>query len=237
MQLCMCCHGRCVFQTVCIFFLALASAAISGLVGKAYSPPICLHSPLVQLGLDLGFFVLKGTKSDTLDIRSHWLLSRVQSGNLEGWRTSENSLSWGSPLLSWGVYLWLFNIWRFWRELQNGLRKFRVIPAQPDLEDPYRFSQRSPSLWRVAFSIWPLLDGGILVGSSCLYGSLLIKELQSVLEELLCDCEWCPWELLPYLLVPLSLNKESSSGAIFPYLRQALFFVAVSPLILYRNRG
>ena len=36
--------------------------------------------------------------------------------------------------------------------------------AQPGMEDPYQFSQQSPSCSRVALSIWPLLAGTVLVG-------------------------------------------------------------------------
>ena len=42
-----------------IYYLSLASVDLSGLVGEADSPPICLHSPLAQLALDLRFLFYK----------------------------------------------------------------------------------------------------------------------------------------------------------------------------------
>ena len=59
MNLCMYSHGRRVFQTVCIYCLALTSVDLSGLVGEADYSPICLQSPLVHLALALGFFFTK----------------------------------------------------------------------------------------------------------------------------------------------------------------------------------
>ena len=50
-------------------------------------------------------------------------------------------------------------LWRFWRKLRSGLIKLRVIPARPDLDDPYRFSRRSPYRCRTASSLCYLFPG------------------------------------------------------------------------------
>ena len=57
MHLCMCCQGWLVYKIVCISCIAISRAALLSLVGKANSPPICLHSPMVQLAIALGSFL------------------------------------------------------------------------------------------------------------------------------------------------------------------------------------
>ena len=72
----------------------------------------------------------------------------------------------------------------FTEGLRSGLRNLMFASAQTGIEDLSRFSWRSPSCHRVVSSIWPLLAGGVLVGSSWSHGLLLIKGLQRFWREL-----------------------------------------------------
>ena len=144
--------------------------------------------------------------------------------------------------ISWGLHsvlegsLQLFHIWNFWREHRSCLVNFRALSAQHGLEGLPRFSWRSPSCRRAGLSIYPLLHGGVLVGSSWSFGYPL-KRGSRFLEGLPCDIELCPGKSSPYLQVSFSFDKEGLLGLYSLPSDGISFVVAVFPLILYRRRG
>ena len=106
--------------------------------------------------------------------------------------------------------IWLFHVGHFWREIGSSLRNLRVLSPQPVLEDPSRLYRKSPSCCQVSSSIWLLLDGGIIVGSSWSCGSLLIKGIQMLWRDCFMLVSGVTGSLLPlFYSRQTSMNKFS----------------------------
>ena len=103
MHSCMCCHGRHVFHTVCIFCLALF-----WLLTWDFYFTRCVVQNLEYL-LSLAY------KPCPI-----WAISQGFSSVREG---PIGMLLCAGPRM---IYWW-FHIWRFWMELLSGMRKLRVL--------------------------------------------------------------------------------------------------------------
>ena len=167
MCLCMCCHGWRVFHTVCIFFLALAIASLVVFVGEADYPPICLHSPLAHQDLALRFYFTR------CEVRHLGYFISLDY-HMCTFRTTSLGVC---SVLAGPFFCLMF--WSFWRGVRSGQVNLRALSAWPGLENPSWSSWWSLSYIQVASSIWTLLAGSVLVGSSWSRGSLLIKGLRS----------------------------------------------------------
>ena len=117
------------------------------------------------------------------------------------------------------------------RGLRSGMRDSRSASAQPVLEDPFRFSWRYPSCCQVASSIWLLLAGGVLVGSSWYRGSLLIKGLQSFWRDCFAIASDVPGSRFPTSCYCRLLTKKLHWSNL-PFSPTGFLFVAVFPLVL-----
>ena len=195
MHSCICCNGRRIFQTVCISCIALASIALLGLVGEADSPPICLHSPPAQLSLALGFYFYKVCSP------TPWILA------LYGFSSVSIQYKLLRGLLCCLGYFWLFPVLTFF----EGALKLSGELEGAFCTNLYWGYVLIFSAVSLSYTGWPIHSADIVWRHSC--GIILVpgfpsdKGAPKFLEGLLCDCERCPWELLPYLLVSSSLEK------------------------------
>ena len=81
--------------------LRLPAPPFSGLVGEVYPPPMNFTWHLAWLDSTLGFLVLKGALSNTLDILFFWLLSRA---------CSRKYLKGPDPFLRAPLYCFIFDV-------------------------------------------------------------------------------------------------------------------------------
>ena len=112
-------------------------------------------------------------------------------------------------------------MWGTWCLFLNKL----VLSILPDLHYGTPLVTRLPhpfNRYWLAVLLWDHLDP--VVPSN--------KGAPKILEGLLCTCNQCPWESLPYPLFLFYLEREGLEGRYFLLSKWEIFFVAVYPLIL-----
>ena len=186
--------GWCIFQTVCIFCLALTSADLIRVGRRGGFSPIFIWYVYHGLNLPIIWFYFIFTRCSTTP--------RIFA--FSGFSSMSNlCIIPRDPLLR---VLSRVQIWRFQREIQSGMRNLRVLSMRPDLRIYLDFIVGLPlfsMLPRTFVCYWL----AAFLGSSWSYGSFL-KRAPKVLEGMIHDGEWCMGKYPPWLLVPLSSEVE-----------------------------